>query len=70
MSDDLNLVLQLPTTLVIRGQVSGRLYTFKGAGDSQPVDIRDAPKLLKLKKKPGSCCGGAGVPSISIFKEE
>lgn len=67
--EDRTLVLQLPVDLIIRGQVSGRLYRFRGAGSSLPVDWRDAPTLLKKIKKRRSCCGGAGLKPLHIFTE-
>ena len=36
------------TPVVVRGAVSGREYAFSRGRSTQPVDVRDAPALLRL----------------------
>ena len=52
------LVLRQQLTLNCIGSVTGKRYSFNGAGSSVSVDSRDVTDLLK-KSVSGSCCGGA-----------
>lgn len=52
----------------VTGTVTGNKYRFNGAGDSQPVDIRDKDELLN-KKSGRACCGGESYTSLFVLTE-
>ena len=49
------------------GTVTGRMYSFRGAGSVLDVDERDVPSLVDKGVGGTSCCG-SGLPSSSYFR--
>lgn len=58
-----------PSIIKYKGRVSGKLYTWNGAGDVVAVDSEDAPFLLPLRIGGKSCCGGANRDGNKLFEE-
>lgn len=65
-STTVKLRLNLPLQLNIKGDVSGDMYHFAGAGDEQPVSLVDVPGFL-ARYSGKSCCGGNS--SLPYFTE-
>ena len=47
----------LPAIVVRTGQITGKQYSWAGAGTVTQVDERDVPHLLSLSVAGQSCCG-------------
>lgn len=67
VSETIPLQLLVPVNLVIRGSVSGKQYTFPGAGSIVYVNYEDLNTLLEKKASPG-CCGMSGGYRQSYFQ--
>lgn len=50
----------------IKGSVTGKMYSFLGAGAILDVDERDAPAFLAKEAGRASCC--SGVPTSPYFR--
>ena len=50
----------------IKGSVTGKMYSFSGAGAILDVDERDAPAFLAKDAGRASCC--SGVPTSPYFR--
>ena len=59
---DILVLLKDISTLNVIGSVTGKKYTFSGAGSMIEVDKRDVDKLL-MKSGNESCCSGDTVSS-------
>ena len=62
------LVLQKDLKLNVTGAVTGKVYSFNGAGSKQDVDKKDAEELLKRRRNT-NCCPGSGVRVSSPYFE-
>lgn len=58
-SETVRLVLLKQVKLNYIGPVTGKKYTFSGAGAEVDVDKKDAE--IMINKKGGKCCEGSGV---------
>ncbi len=47
----------IDSRLIYDGEITGRHYEWSRSGETQPVDERDAPALLKKRIGERSCCG-------------
>lgn len=63
INSSVKLQSNLDANLHYTGQISGKSYTWEGAGAIQPVLAEDVPNLLEKKIGGGSCCSGSSTPA-------
>lgn len=64
----IRLVLLRNKTVNIIGSVSGKKYTFQGAGSELPIDERDVPVMLAKGLGTQSCCGDASTSYFQVVQ--
>lgn len=65
-SDTVSIRSLIDGKVTLTGTVSGNVYVWGKAGDTQDVDIRDKDEILN-KKRGRTCCGGnSGKPLFEL----
>ena len=67
VSDTVLLMIQIETTFKTKEKITGNEYVWRGAGNIQPVDHKDAEGLLALSIRRGCC--GSGTINKPVFVE-
>jgi hypothetical protein len=63
--ETVQLMLARDMKLNYTGPITGKLYTFQGAGAVLPVDKEDAE--IMVEKRGGACCEGSGSGQPSKY---
>ncbi len=58
----------IDSRLIYDGEITGRHYEWSRSGETQQVDEKDAPALLKKRIGERSCCG-EGLKGNQVFVE-
>lgn len=68
VEQSVQIVCKFPANVSVRGQVTGKLYEWSGAGAVVKVDKSDASEILLKHIGESSCCSGSGGTGNLIFE--